>query len=201
MKMNTMAPQLYLQAIDQLLKYKMSWLLFNRLYPRGDERGFRSMFGISTSVLDRILLIANHLEIKSSTLDLMWVFSFLKSYSSMDALHTGWNVSYNTFNQRVWHVLVEFYKKLNTIDFRIRKDPNRWKTIHKHTITCVVDCTECKINRPTDSILQRSLYSGYKGYTTFKYQVICTADGKRIINVRVSLNTILLKGTTRWTTP
>jgi hypothetical protein len=44
----------------------------------------------------------------------------------------------------------------------------------------LIDTTECPINRPTNFILQRILYSGYKRKTTLKYLVATTLQGNPI---------------------
>ena len=45
------------------------------------------------------------------------------------------------------------------------------------TSVILIDSTECPVSRPSNSFLQRVLYSGYKKMTTLKYQVFLSCSG------------------------
>lgn len=156
------------------------------------------MFGITPGLMNQIFVKAKDFELTNTAVHVFWLFAFLKCYLPIDCLHTIFNVSYTTFNETIWHFLDGFGEYWSTIDFQNRKNwPGRM--FRDHYVTCIVDTTECYIQRPGDQDVQQDYYSGYKKSHTLKYSVIISLTNRCIVNIDVINLIVHQLGTVCWT--
>jgi hypothetical protein len=161
----------FLIYVKKNMNFNSFKFIFHKKFPKGTNRSFKSFLGISEEALNFLYIKYYKKFVFDNRLHILWVFSFLKTYLTLDNLHMLWGVSYNTFRERIWIIMDYLFYNLNEINFDNRLKKNCF-IINGKYISAVLDATEVIINNPIDKKLQNEYYSGYYGFTTFKYSVL-----------------------------
>lgn len=112
--------------------------------------------------------------------ELMWCLAFLKSYNTIDVLHTIFNVTWEHMNTAIWAVIKALNARLPDFSFDWSDAPYYTFSSNQRVVG-IVDATECFIYRPSQN--QEAVYSGYKKAHTLKYNVVISVDGKTILRI------------------
>ena len=156
---------------------------FKQNSPNGTMKSFVSKYGMMPEEMDRISAMVGHNLPRNS---LFGLFDFMKSNSTLDSIHSQYNMAYGTFTSRLWRTVDLLNLTLGSwtlFSGRLNYDP---LVIHfedgsHKKIWSIIDATECYISRPTDQEKQRFFYSGYKKRTTLKYNVLCCTFHDEIV--------------------
>jgi hypothetical protein len=98
-----------------------SYGIFLKKFKNGDQRAFRSFFGVDSLIIDYIFeYYDKKRKVIKKVEHLFWLFNYIKSYCTFDMLHCIWEVSYKTFFDKVHELIDYFYEEVIYFDEKLR---------------------------------------------------------------------------------
>ena len=164
------------------------WGIALLMWPKFDDRAFRSKFGTSVEVFARLWERYGHELFEKDVLpcDILMTFHYLTSNDTFDAISMDWVCARSTCHSVINKTLSYLYELLDEVSWQKRPWHQQEEIIpgpgHMlENVTFILDGTECRIAKPVDRVEDYAWFSPKHSMHAVKYEVAVSLSTGRIM--------------------